>query len=120
MLNAASRCSRESNIYYPPDKFVGTLRGFGKVSVIFFLFLTFPLNAQNAHNWRENLFFSLSGQYYILPGIADAVSFDLAEGYGLSYGFSPLPGFRAAIGYEWRRWNFSIESGYTFIRGDTP
>ncbi|GHV58090.1 hypothetical protein AGMMS49579_24950 [Spirochaetia bacterium] len=48
------------------------------------------------------------GQYYFLP-------------FSASYNFweylTPLPGFRAALGYEWRRFDFSLESGYTFFTG---
>jgi hypothetical protein len=32
----------------------------------------------------------------------------------------PLPGFRAALGYDYRRFRFAVESGYSHIKGTNP
>jgi outer membrane protein OmpA-like peptidoglycan-associated protein len=32
----------------------------------------------------------------------------------------PIPGFRAALGYEYKRFRFALESGYTHIEGTNP
>jgi hypothetical protein len=53
--------------------------------------------------------------------MADALAPGLAERYGVPEGLiKPSPGFRAGAGYQWRHWRFSLESGYTYIRGDNP
>jgi outer membrane protein OmpA-like peptidoglycan-associated protein len=56
----------------------------------------------------------------MMPDLAGAVSPELAERYGVSTGFIPYPGFRAGAGYEWKKWSFGLESGYTYIKGDNP
>jgi outer membrane protein OmpA-like peptidoglycan-associated protein len=53
--------------------------------------------------------------------MADALAPDMAERYGVSGGLiKPYPGFRAGAGYQWHNWRFSLESGYTYIKGDNP
>jgi outer membrane protein OmpA-like peptidoglycan-associated protein len=60
-------------------------------------------------------------QYYVLPDTADSLAPDMAKRYGVSGGLiKPYPGFRAGAGYEWRNWRFSLESGYTYVKGDNP
>jgi len=78
---------------------------------------SFPLCAQN---WLEGLFLSVSGQYYIMPDLTGAISPELAAQYGVSGVIIPYPGFRAGAGYEWKKWSFGLESGYTYIKGDNP
>ena len=80
--------------------------------LLLLVLITHPLDAQNQIDWKEDLFFTLSGQYYIFP--------DMADRYGVSAGIIAIPGFRAGAGYEWQRWNFALESGFTYIKGDNP
>jgi len=86
-------------------------------SILYLMFAPCSLSAQN---WTDNIFTSLSGQYYVFPGIAGAISPSLADQYGVSKGVVPFPGFRAGAGYELGRWNFALESGFTYILGDNP
>jgi len=93
--------------------------------VIFFLFLSFfshDVNAQSAgaQHWSENIFFSVSGQYYLLPDLAGIASPGIAEQYGVSTGIIAYPGFRTAAGYQWKKLSFSLETGYSYIKGDNP
>jgi len=71
-------------------------------------------------HWSENIFFSFSGQYYIVPDLAGVASPEMARQYGVSGGIIPFPGFRIAAGYEWNNWLFSLELGFTYIKGDNP
>jgi len=84
---------------------------------ILVLSVSFPLCAQT---WLEGIFVSVSGQYYMLPNLAKAISPELADQYGVSGAIRPRPGFRAGAGYEWKKWSFGLESGYTYIKGDNP
>jgi len=57
--------------------------------------------------WYEPFFLEGSLHYYIAPdAIADLIN--------------PMLGFRAALGYEFRRFRFAVESGYTHITGTNP
>jgi len=94
-----------------------TRRKFLVFASILLLSVSFPLCAQNR---LEGLFLSVSGQYYIMPDLAGAISPELADQYGVSGGIAPYPGFRAGAGYEWKNWGFALESGYTYIKGDNP
>jgi len=86
-------------------------------AALLLLLVNFPLCAQN---WLEGVFLSVSGQYYVMPNLAVTVSPELAEQYGVSDVIIPYPGFRAGAGYEWKKWSFGLESGYTYIKGDNP
>jgi len=69
-----------------------------------------PEEAQNTtpkEPWYEPFFVEGSLHYYIAP---DAIA-DLIK---------PMLGFRAALGYEFRRFRFAVESGYTHITGTNP
>jgi outer membrane protein OmpA-like peptidoglycan-associated protein len=71
--------------------------------------------------WTGGLFLDLEGQYYIVPDLAASLDPGMAERYGVSGGLiKPYPGFRAGLGYEWNKFRFSLESGYTWIEGDNP
>ncbi|GHV81195.1 hypothetical protein AGMMS49944_29860 [Spirochaetia bacterium] len=62
--------------------------------------------------WIEQPFFiTVMGQYYFFPANAP---FDF-----WSY-LKPEPAFRAALGYEWRQFAFSLGSGYTHFEGIDP
>jgi outer membrane protein OmpA-like peptidoglycan-associated protein len=50
-------------------------------------------------------------QYYLFPVNAPFVFWDYLR---------PDPGVRAALGYEWRNFDFSLESGYTHFAGIDP
>jgi outer membrane protein OmpA-like peptidoglycan-associated protein len=74
-----------------------------------------------ASGWTGGIFLDLGGQYYLIPGLAGTLSPDMAERYDISEGLiKPWPGFRAGVGYEWRKFRFSLESGYTYIEGTNP
>jgi outer membrane protein OmpA-like peptidoglycan-associated protein len=71
--------------------------------------------------WAGNLFVYLGGQYYIVPDFAGTLSPSVAEHYGVSGGLiKPYPGLRAGAGYHLGPWQFSLESGYSYIKGDNP
>jgi hypothetical protein len=57
--------------------------------------------------WYEPFFVETAVQYYFTPGLFS----DLLE---------PDAGVRAALGYEYRRFRFALESGYTHITGTNP
>jgi outer membrane protein OmpA-like peptidoglycan-associated protein len=78
----------------------------GRFCVIFLLFICSGLFAQNSH-WADPVFIEGGVQYYIAPKI-------------LSDYIKVSPGFRGALGYEWRRFRFSAESGYTHVTGTNP
>jgi len=84
---------------------------------IFLLSINFPLHAQIL---LENIYVRFSGQYYLIPDLAKAISPELASQYGVSGSIVPYLGFRAGAGYGWRNWSFGAESGYTYIKGDNP
>lgn len=84
---------------------------------IFLFLIHFPLRAQSN---QDGIFVYFSGQLYLIPEIAGAISPELADRYGVSNVFTPYPGFRAGAGYELGRWSFALESGYTYIKGDNP
>jgi outer membrane protein OmpA-like peptidoglycan-associated protein len=67
---------------------------------------------ETAVEWVDQPFF-ITGmfQYYFFPVLAP---FDF-----WAY-LKPDPGFRAALGYEWRQFAFSLESGYTHLAGIDP
>jgi outer membrane protein OmpA-like peptidoglycan-associated protein len=45
----------------------------------------------------------------------------MAERYGVSDGLiKPYPGFRTGLGYAWKKFRFSLETGYTYIAGTNP
>ncbi|GHV31305.1 hypothetical protein AGMMS4952_19790 [Spirochaetia bacterium] len=60
---------------------------------------------------EQPFFIKGAAQYYFFPANAP---FDF-----WSY-LKPEPAFRAALGYEWRQFAFSLESGYTHFAGIDP
>jgi outer membrane protein OmpA-like peptidoglycan-associated protein len=88
---------------------------------------SFPKTLKAQEKWEplypfylDNVFFYISGQYFMLPDLADIISPEMASRYGVSEGIIPYPVFRIGVGYEWEKLQFSIESGYTYIKGDNP
>ena len=79
--------------------------------VLFFIFsiVLFPaadLSAQE-QRWYDSFFVEGSVHYYLVPQVFS----DLIK---------PDFGFRAALGYEYRRFRFGLETGYTHIAGTNP
>jgi hypothetical protein len=64
--------------------------------------------ARPADPGEQAVFSKASAQYYIQPVSAPVGFWDYLK---------PDPGFRAALGYEWRNLDFSLESGYTHFAG---
>jgi outer membrane protein OmpA-like peptidoglycan-associated protein len=71
-----------------------------------FLFSLLPAHAQESL-WYEPFFVEGSVVHYYLPELFSGI-------------MKPQPGFRGALGYEYRRFRFSLESGYTHIGGLNP
>jgi hypothetical protein len=68
--------------------------------LLLFAFLRTPLYVKEAGQylpprWTSGFVLSLSGQYYFLPNLSDALSPELAARYGVSSAIVPYPGFRA-------------------------
>ncbi|GHV81266.1 hypothetical protein AGMMS49944_30570 [Spirochaetia bacterium] len=60
---------------------------------------------------KTAIFIKGVAQYYFFPANAPFVFWDYLK---------PDPGFRAALGFEWRNFDFSLESGYTHFAGIDP
>jgi outer membrane protein OmpA-like peptidoglycan-associated protein len=80
-----------------------------KSSLFFLFFLLFSLPPAHTQEspWYRPFFVEGSVVHYHLP--------ELFSGF-----LKPQPGFRGALGYEYRRFRFSLESGYTHIEGVNP
>jgi outer membrane protein OmpA-like peptidoglycan-associated protein len=74
--------------------------------VLFCLARSAPVYAEDANRY-EPFFVETAGQYYFSPGFFSEV-------------ISPGFGFRGAIGYEYNRFRFAVESGYNHITGTDP
>jgi outer membrane protein OmpA-like peptidoglycan-associated protein len=75
-------------------------------TTLLFACCAFAVTAQE-NRWYDSFFVETSGQYYFAPGFfSELVKPDL--------------GFRAALGYEYRRFRFALETGYTHISGTNP
>jgi len=74
-------------------------------SFSFFSFLS-PVHAQE-NPWYRPFFAEGSVIHYYLPELFSGL-------------MKPQPGFRGALGYEYRRLRFAVESGYTYIEGTNP
>jgi len=73
-----------------------------------FLFLfSLPLAFSQENRWYEPFFMEGSVIHYYLPELFSGL-------------MEPMPGFRGALGYEYRHFRFAIESGYTRIDGTNP
>jgi outer membrane protein OmpA-like peptidoglycan-associated protein len=57
--------------------------------------------------WYDSFFVSGALQYYLVPELFSGL-------------IKPIPGFRAALGYEYQRFYLAVESGYTHIEGTNP
>jgi outer membrane protein OmpA-like peptidoglycan-associated protein len=71
----------------------------------FFSFLS-PVYAQE-NPWYKPFFAEGSVIHYYLPELFSGL-------------MKPQPGFRGALGYEYRNFRFAVESGYTYIEGTNP
>jgi hypothetical protein len=65
-----------------------------------------PCTAQEGP-WYEPFFIETAAQYYFTPEL-------------FSEFVRPDPGFRLALGYEFRHFRFALEAGYTHITGTNP
>jgi hypothetical protein len=74
--------------------------------IINFSFLCRPCHAEE-EEWYMPFFVEGAAQMYAVP--------ELFEGL-----IKPLPGFRAALGYEYKNIRLAVESGYTHIEGTNP
>jgi hypothetical protein len=74
---------------------------------LLFLLFSLPSAYPQEPPWYEPFFVEGSVVHYNLP--------ELFSGF-----LKPQPGFRGAVGYEYRRFRFSLESGYTHIEGINP
>jgi len=82
--------------------------GFNRFPVVFlFLFGCMPTSHAQENPWYSPFFVEGSAVHYYLP--------ELFSGF-----MKPQPGFRGALGYEYRCFRFSLESGYTHIEGVNP
>jgi outer membrane protein OmpA-like peptidoglycan-associated protein len=80
-------------------------------AAVLFLILPVRAGAQPAE-WVEQPFFvKLMGQYYFHPA---------SPAFAAPYFLKAYPGFRAALGYEWRNFDFSLESGLSCFVGADP
>jgi hypothetical protein len=59
------------------------------------------------NRWYDSFFVSGALQYYLVPELFSGL-------------IKPIPGFRAALGYEYKRFYLAAESGYTHIEGTNP
>jgi hypothetical protein len=75
-------------------------------STLLFACCAFAVSAQE-NRWYDSFFVESSGQYYFTPGFFSEL-------------VKPDVGFRGALGYEYRRFRFGLESGYTHISGTNP
>jgi outer membrane protein OmpA-like peptidoglycan-associated protein len=57
--------------------------------------------------WYEPFFIEVAGQYYFTPGYFSEI-------------IKPSFGFRGALGYEYKRFRFALESGYSHLTGTDP
>jgi outer membrane protein OmpA-like peptidoglycan-associated protein len=79
--------------------------------IVLVLLLAVPLCAEADGGVAQPFFIKVTGQYYFHPISPEFVASDF---------LSAWPGFRAALGYEWRRFDFSLESGLTRFEGKDP
>jgi outer membrane protein OmpA-like peptidoglycan-associated protein len=80
-----------------------------KILIVYFRFCLVraaPVYAEG-EEWYEPFFIETAGQYYFSPGF-------------LSELIKPGFGFRGALGYEYNRFRFAVESGYNRITGTDP
>jgi outer membrane protein OmpA-like peptidoglycan-associated protein len=77
------------------------------ISIFTVLLFCKPLLHSQENNWFNPIFLEGSAIHYYLPELFSGL-------------ITPEPGFRAALGYEYRRFRFAVESGYTHISGNNP
>ena len=72
----------------------------------FFSFLSPPAYSQE-NRWYEPFFIEGAAHQYFTPELFSGL-------------IKPEVGFRGALGYEYRRFRFALEAGYTHIEGTNP
>jgi len=73
----------------------------------FFFLFSLPSAYSQENRWYEPFFIEGSVIHYYLPELFSGL-------------MEPQPGFRGALGYEYRHFRFALESGYTHIEGTNP
>jgi outer membrane protein OmpA-like peptidoglycan-associated protein len=102
---------------------LGYIRGvpFFSFCLVLFFAVHQKCRALDLPDWTGGVFLDLAGQYYLLPDFSGVLNPSMAERYGVSGGpLKPSPGFRGGLGYEWKKFRFSLETGYTYIKGTNP
>ena len=96
-------CSSRCIILCVPPRY-----GFRYELVLFFVLIFFPIFSYADDNpWYEGFFLEGSAIYYFAP--------EMFKEY-----MDTKPGFRGAVGYEFMRIRFAVESGYSHIAGTNP
>jgi hypothetical protein len=92
------------NNYIPPPPPPWNFR-----KTIFFIVLFCCKNLAHTqeNRWYQSFFIEGTAVHYYLPELFSGL-------------IKPEPGFRAALGYEYRHFRFAAESGYTHIAGTNP
>ncbi|MCL1931009.1 MAG: hypothetical protein FWF55_04280, partial [Treponema sp.] len=75
-------------------------------ALIFLIVIAIPSHAQEPL-WYDEFYLETSVQNYFTPKILEGL-------------IKPKPGFRGSVGYELKRFRFTVESGVTFIDGTNP
>jgi len=84
-----------------------TCVSFLKYSLFSLFFFLLPALHGQENRWYDGFFIEGSAVHYYLPELFSGI-------------MKPQPGFRGALGYEYRRFSFALESGYTHIEGTNP
>jgi outer membrane protein OmpA-like peptidoglycan-associated protein len=79
----------------------------GAAAFLCWVFAAAPSYPEGARPWHEPFFVEGAALHYAAPEMFSEM-------------IQPATGFRAALGYEFRRFRFAAESGYTIIRGTNP
>jgi outer membrane protein OmpA-like peptidoglycan-associated protein len=83
----------------------------GRVLILTFFTYSFFSFLSSAHaqetRWYDPFFIEGSAIHYYLPELFSGI-------------MKPQPGFRGALGYEYRHFRLALESGYTRIEGTNP
>jgi outer membrane protein OmpA-like peptidoglycan-associated protein len=87
-------------------KAVNIIRYYPLLIVLFCLVLAAPVYAEE-EKWYEPFFIEAAGHYNFSPGFFSKL-------------IKPGIGFRGALGYEYNRFRFAVESGYNRITGVDP
>jgi hypothetical protein len=85
----------------------GLSKKFVKIAIFTVLIYCKPQLHSQGNSWYNPIFIEGSAIHYYLPELFSGL-------------IIPEPGFRAALGYEYRHFRLAVESGYTHIAGNNP